>query len=243
MSSTMKPSEVEQVRSLIEAISYRFKAKAERKGVDIRDLKQAAWERAVRDCRTWNPEIGSLSTILWAPLHQAMSRELQKLSSPASHMMGDRDHGIDPDELPLDKAPLSTIQSRELLAMILSATQGSLHFAEIYSAFMVKEIFEEDAASRTGMTRREWQSFVRKTTEAIRRMSKQVRDQGAGWLDFGRAQRIFKIGRNSLYRWKKDGSIETKMIGGCCYVKSESLREKIGHESYDALLKEYQNAE
>jgi len=74
-------------------------------------------------------------------------------------------------------------------------------------------------------------------------MAKRPREQGSDWIDFGAAQAIFKIGRNSLYRWKSEGSIEHRKIGGCCFVKRESLREKIGHESYDTLLKEYQNAE
>lgn len=241
--SLLTPSEVAQIHSLVEAISYRFKAKADRKGVDIRDLKQAAWLASILKSRTWNPDLGSLSTILWAPIHEAMARELLRLSSPASRLLGERDHETDPDTLPLDKDPLSTIQSRELLAMILQATQGSVRFAELYSAFMLGDLLEKDAVSQSGMTRRGWKFFVRKTTEAIRRMSKKVRDQGSDWFDFGRAQQIFKIGRNSLHRWKKEGSIEHKMIGGCCYVKAESLREKIGHESYDTLLKEYQNAE
>lgn len=242
MSSTMKPSEVVQIQSLVEAISYRFKSKADRHGVDLRDLRQAAWLRAVIEYPRWKSELSKLTTYLWASLHEAMARELTKLSSPASRHLGEWD-SADPDELSLDKDPLSTIQSRELLTMLLAATHGSAHFADLYAAFMLREISEREALAETGMTRKGWQSAVKKTTEAIRKMSKKVRDQGSDWFDFGRAQQIFKIGRNSLHRWKKEGSIEHKMIGGCCYVKAESLREKIGHESYDTLLKEYQNAE
>jgi len=167
--STMKPSEVEQIRSLVEAIAYRFRHKADRAGVDLRDLKQAAWLKAITSFQTWEAEKGALSTILWAPLHDAMARELAKLSSTVPRVFGVRDADTDPDEVTLDKSPLSTIQSRELLRLILDATHGNTDLADLYLAFMLGEIGEVPAASQSGMTRRGWQSFVKSTTETIRK--------------------------------------------------------------------------
>jgi len=168
--STMKPSEVEQIRSLVEAIAYRFRHKADRAGVDLRDLKQAAWLKAITSFQTWEAEKGALSTILWAPLHDAMARELAKLASPVSKAWGFRVDlsEIEPEQ-PIDKSPLSTIQSRELLRLILDATHGNTDLADLYLAFMLGEIGEVPAASQSGMTRRGWQSFVKSTTETIRK--------------------------------------------------------------------------
>lgn len=165
----MTATEEAKVRNLIEIVSARFRTRARRKGVDIRDLKQAAWEHVIRYFSGWKPEIAALETYFWGGVHGAMGRELRKLSSLTHPNYGDRDRSIDPDETILDNSGLlTTIRSQKILRMLLDATNGDCVVADTYAAYMLDEFVERECCERLGMSRRSWRRLSEGITERIR---------------------------------------------------------------------------
>jgi len=172
----MNSSEEAQVRKLIEAISFRYLSRAIKHGVDIRDLKQAAWEVILRNFHLWDESKGSISTVFWNTIHTAMGRELKKLSSPVPKNFGDRDEDADPDDTILDNSdPLATIYSKKLLKALLDAANGDFVIADLYAAFMLEEVSGSEAERMSGMSRRNWHSLVERITKRVRNGKKSSR--------------------------------------------------------------------
>ena len=72
------------------------------------------------------------------------------------------------------------------------------------------------------------------TDRAVRRLLAELRvGRHDEWLTTPAAQRAYGVGRTTLYRWRKRGEIESRMIGGKVYYRPPGAANDRAHPQPD----------